>query len=463
MRTRLLAALAVIGIGVGTALAQDAAKDKELPPAVSPHAIARVQIAESYQLAKPGSRSENGWTNLQWLLGTFEGMERFYVAEHPNLLTGNEADDVRALRDAFNAIRSGPADDRERKLEPAGRDFIQHLENMKFFARLEDLRTTSRFVAPPTVRGDAVGPMPGVWLSGDLVSCCTARMSMLSEKSEWSEYLKTFEGALAIGRGVNGYCNVIAWHRSTQEQTLAFLQAKADLIAGKLSAGVSQDLLAAIDRQPLPPYALALEGERAMGLQVIDEYYDQVEAASSKKAADDLAPIIGSRADETKTWNKYFEEWAKVLGDDETPKAQASKQVDKIFSEVESREGGAKYAVIKELIPSVKPWAIHRFNADRDGLRVMLALEVLRSQHARYPEKLDELVPAILPSVPKDPFDPAHPLRYRKDGDAKYLLYSVGYDGTDDGGKRCPVRNSEAATLGATGKGYDFILNTVDP
>ncbi len=53
-------------------------------------------------------------------------------------------------------------------------------------------------------------------------------------------------------------------------------------------------------------------------------------------------------------------------------------------------------------------------------------------EHGRSPESLNELVPRYLPAVPSDPFSD-RPLVYRRQADG-HLLYSVGANGTDDGG-----------------------------
>jgi ABC-type transport system involved in multi-copper enzyme maturation permease subunit len=63
---------------------------------------------------------------------------------------------------------------------------------------------------------------------------------------------------------------------------------------------------------------------------------------------------------------------------------------------------------------------------------VMTALERYRLAHGRWPETLDGLVPALLPAIPKDPYD-GRPLRYRLVADG-VVIYSVGPDGQDDGG-----------------------------
>ena len=76
---------------------------------------------------------------------------------------------------------------------------------------------------------------------------------------------------------------------------------------------------------------------------------------------------------------------------------------------------------------------------DREAARdtvllTVLALELFAREHGHYPEKLEELVPDFLPTVPDDSHAPPKtPLRYRRDADGA-LIYSVGDNGTDDGG-----------------------------
>jgi hypothetical protein len=70
--------------------------------------------------------------------------------------------------------------------------------------------------------------------------------------------------------------------------------------------------------------------------------------------------------------------------------------------------------------------------------RMAAAALALRWHAADYdgglPETLGELVPAYLPAVPADPFAPdGAPLRYQREG-GEAVLYSVGWDGKDDGG-----------------------------
>ncbi len=76
-----------------------------------------------------------------------------------------------------------------------------------------------------------------------------------------------------------------------------------------------------------------------------------------------------------------------------------------------------------------------RYRAGKAELRcaiAALAAERFRHARGRWPESLDELVPDYLAKVPLDPFTAA-PLRFRRLDDG-LVIYSVGPDGSDDGG-----------------------------
>lgn len=77
--------------------------------------------------------------------------------------------------------------------------------------------------------------------------------------------------------------------------------------------------------------------------------------------------------------------------------------------------------------------AFQRNRADLRCAVVMLAVERYRRAKDRWPEALTDLVPAYLANVPLDPVDGA-PLRYRRLADG-VVIYSVGPDGQDNGGK----------------------------
>jgi hypothetical protein len=94
-----------------------------------------------------------------------------------------------------------------------------------------------------------------------------------------------------------------------------------------------------------------------------------------------------------------------------------------------------RYAFGTLMMPAVAKVA-ESFARSRADLRCALsalAAERFRIAHGRWPEKLDELIPRFLAAMPIDPFD-RKPLKLRRFDDG-ILIYSVGPDGVDDGGK----------------------------
>ena len=67
--------------------------------------------------------------------------------------------------------------------------------------------------------------------------------------------------------------------------------------------------------------------------------------------------------------------------------------------------------------------------------RVSLAIRRFEQKEGRIPRSLGDLSPAYLGAIPCDPFD-GKPMRYRVNLDGSWLIYSVGYDGEDNGGVR---------------------------
>jgi hypothetical protein len=78
-----------------------------------------------------------------------------------------------------------------------------------------------------------------------------------------------------------------------------------------------------------------------------------------------------------------------------------------------------------------------------DLTKLAFALAAYHAKHSRYPAKLATLVPKYVKEVPKDIFNNDADLHYSREGDG-YLLYSVGDNGKDDGGKtRDDAKNGE--------------------
>lgn len=89
-------------------------------------------------------------------------------------------------------------------------------------------------------------------------------------------------------------------------------------------------------------------------------------------------------------------------------------------------------------------------------LQVEVALFRYRCDHARYPSRLHELVPAYLKSTPIDPFGLGKPPVYRPlNNGREFLLYSLGQHLKDDGGRPCKWKRGDADGDLVLGKGKD--------
>ena len=70
-----------------------------------------------------------------------------------------------------------------------------------------------------------------------------------------------------------------------------------------------------------------------------------------------------------------------------------------------------------------------------------------------YPNNITALQPEFLSTIPRDPVD-GQPLRYHRNADGSYVLYSVGEDGRDDNGDPMPTDGSKKSLAWETGRDW---------
>ncbi|HWY30116.1 MAG TPA: hypothetical protein VNX46_05150 [Candidatus Acidoferrum sp.] len=69
-----------------------------------------------------------------------------------------------------------------------------------------------------------------------------------------------------------------------------------------------------------------------------------------------------------------------------------------------------------------------------DMAMIACALERYRLANGNYPDSLEKLFPQFIGEIPHDVIN-GQPLKYHRTDDARFLLYSVGWNEVDDGGK----------------------------
>lgn len=120
-------------------------------------------------------------------------------------------------------------------------------------------------------------------------------------------------------------------------------------------------------------------------------------------------------------------------------------QRDELETLMASPVGRYRYWLIATLTPAFEAAraAPERYLGRRDGVLVAIALELHRRRHGAYPATLQDLVPSLLPEVPRDRIT-GEAVRYRVD-EGVPVVYSVGADRDDDGGVMVVEDDGDAA------------------
>jgi hypothetical protein len=172
----------------------------------------------------------------------------------------------------------------------------------------------------------------------------------------------------------------------------------------------------------------ALLGERVMGITAFENPQTLGKPLP--------APVNWIRNDDL---GLYLELMELAIAASQKPYFHARPEYRSISQRMEAVLGGGpnkfRYVRTALLVPGLDAVAVAAARGDfgGDAAATAIAIERYRRRHHAWPERLDELVPEFLPQVPTDPFD-GRPVRYVVQPD-KYLLYSVGRDGVDNGGQ----------------------------
>jgi len=84
-----------------------------------------------------------------------------------------------------------------------------------------------------------------------------------------------------------------------------------------------------------------------------------------------------------------------------------------------------------------------------DNAQIACALERYRLAEGKLPDALDALAPRFIDRIPNDVID-GKPLRWRRDADGGYVLYSVGWNRTDDGGELAWIKQKKDSEVDVT-------------
>lgn len=128
-----------------------------------------------------------------------------------------------------------------------------------------------------------------------------------------------------------------------------------------------------------------------------------------------------------------------------------------------STREGIRYSPIIIFFPSITAVSrtLQTQEGYRDGVLVGIALELYRREHGDWPDALSALSPTYLPSIPVDRLTGA-PVKYQVK-DAGPVVYSVGVDGDDDGGRPPVERDGDIVNEMASPKQFTGEPRSEDP
>jgi hypothetical protein len=310
--------------------------------------------------------------------------------------------------------------------------------------------------------------LPSVQKCRELASAFTARAMLRLHEGKPDEAWQDLLACHRLGRHVSAGATLIeslvgiAIGAIAANSTLAYLE------HAKLTPGQARARLEDLRRLPrLTPYAEKIDvGERFMGLDAVQNF------RRGGADPDINAQLLGEERQLTAAERKAFEtfDWAATLKSmngwydrmaaavrvpDRVAREKALEKVEADLlarrKRIEDAGGLAKILVAEKpklsvgealgdaLMGLLSP-AVRKVQSAHDraeqidrNLHLALALAAHKGEHGRYPAKLDDLAPKYLPAVPDDLFS-GKPLIYKPD-EKGYVLYSVGPNGKDEGGR----------------------------
>jgi hypothetical protein len=310
------------------------------------------------------------------------------------------------------------------------------------------------------------------WSAGNLAELPHLASIKAAAKVAQMQSALLAEGARP-GLAVNSVRTIVSLARSLDHEPLLISQLVRIAVLGMAHATTER----LVSQRPLPEADLAalqtlfrdaekgdeltrtLAVERCLGLQMFNSPPETLEKPLVRDAEAGSPPPIAEGLNEYLSKHReedllfYLEHFEKVMDAAKQPMVQCLGSMRDFAAALEQEQQSATAAghrLSTQLLPALTR-VPDRFAAGGARLRAAqtaLAVERYRVAHnGRLPEQLADLVPDFMPAVPEDPFT-GQPLRFHKLTKG-YVVYSVGGDGQDDGGK-------EKLGSSASPSGYDL-------
>jgi hypothetical protein len=358
---------------------------------------------------------------------------------------------------------------------------LYEMQRRGLFERLDRIAAERIFVRP-SQPGDILqwelGPLGDI---RQIARVSVVRMRLAAERGDGPAAVRSFRHALALARAVAHQFTLLDRLVGLAVLDLAINELRFEVAEGRWrDRGTLLGFAEAMDEfLPLPSPSLAFEGERLSALDAVRAVYEGREGtflerlsrlgSNEEQPGHEVAPqvrLLAAQGVATESEAQEFIEalFARMIAATRLPAMEMIAEGERIHADINAAQN--RHAVAKIVVPGVRKAmaALAQSDAGVVGTRAVLALELHRAEVGDYPESLGALIPRYLRDAPLDVYT-REPLVYRvlkpdpQDPRRRYVLYSVGYDLTDNGGT--PHPKTPAAATNSSGAGYDFQYTTL--
>ncbi len=289
------------------------------------------------------------------------------------------------------------------------------------------------------------------------------RIRLDAEDGRFGEAPERIRLMIALAQRCEAQCGLTSFMlsagaRSAIAESLRFFAGNQRCDAKALSE--LGTILAALPELNCTP---SIEGERLMALEVIQSMFHGTFSGSTARGSSapttslffNLMATHGESVDKLNELLDACKEFSRLSPAERRARAAEFKQ--------RARDIPKRFFIVGTVAPDMTSLVLNAdsVNCRMRGARIMVALARYRCDHGAYPATLDELTPAYLHETIRDDFAPDGRFCYVRGAvkpdatDAEYLLYSIGYDGRDNGGARS---KREFEALSEAGAGTDYVL-----
>jgi hypothetical protein len=443
------------------------------------------ELQEGYQPPGPLTPEDNAWTVVENAVADW------------NTAMGKALAMRRDMgRVDFSILRAGPRygakDPDKAAVWARTAELLREMEGAGAFAELERASRVPQAVHPV---GGTGGPMiafllPSLSQLRETARIGGARMYLATADGDGARLARAYEETLAVGRVCTQQTFLIEHLVGFAIIALANGELACDLNDRQWDEATLRACMEALDRQRalMAPLELALEAERCLVLDTIQWTHTDNGRGDGRLILTALKAYTSVGAPPAATGGSWFNQLLNtslinVAGVAFASKKAITRKTNEHFDHLLNYyrlpiperkvavspdvlvEGlSRRYLFLGQMLPALGKSVQSDAQGvlQLDGTRVLLAIEIFRARHGRDPETLGELTPEILPQPARDPFT-GGPFGYRRLAPGedrrgrRYLLYSFGWDGVDNGG----AMDAHETPLGLreAGAGKDHVIN----